>query len=125
MPHPETLETILRNGVKLYSTNLWDFSAIARSGRSARDFRKRGRVSRSALRELSGLFEAKHSLERLRKDRLINKNVFKVLMVQVQKQLGALAPCHPYYHGTCSMTLTGSGACKVVTQSGKPPISMS
>ena len=124
MPHPETLETILRNGVKLYSTNLWDFSAIAPSGRSARNFQQRGCITRTALKELSGLFEAKHCLEELRKERLISSNVFKVLMVQLQKQLQSLAPCHPYYHGTCSMTLIESGACEVVTQSGKPPISM-
>jgi len=113
MPHPDTIETILRSEVKLYSTNFWDFANIDPTRRSIKNFQERGCVTLNTLKRLIDYFE---HLKQLKKKRRISSKEYKRLMHQLS--------CRPHYHGTCSTTFNEKGKFKVVTQSGKPPLSI-
>lgn len=135
MPHPDTLEDILLSKVKLYSTNLWDFSKIV-SGNSAQEFRRSGCITPKMLERLRDVFSPKrkkrlkdcadycrHHLQEFLKEGRISQAYFKGLTNLLDEQIKTPSPYSPRYHGNCSITFSDGSDCKVVTQSRKPHIS--
>lgn len=127
LPHPDVLRTILSHKVRLYSTNLWDFSKVVSRG-SAEDFLKDGCLTSEMLeewkRQYKSISDKKRDLQKRFQDRLISPTVYNGLRDLLEKWAHRiLSPCQPYYHGNCAIRFSDGDDCEVGTQSGKPHIS--
>jgi len=92
-PHPETVKSIVSNGVRLYSTNFWDFTKPTPKDSRVKD-RLEPPVSDSIVEALDALTVPVAPFDRF-------------------------AP----YHGDCTTTIAEDGGCIVVPQCNRPPIS--
>jgi beta-lactamase superfamily II metal-dependent hydrolase len=121
MPHPDILNAIISAcNVKLYCTNLWDFSEIS-SGISRQNFLEQGCIESGMLKRLKVRLKARSQLSTFLTKGRISHSVFKGLSYFLKEKV---PPVFPHYHGDCEIIVPASGDCEVKCQNKeKPPLS--
>lgn len=120
-PHPDTLNAILSQRIKLYCTNLWDFSKMV-DRESAIRFLDHGCITQTMLHRAILCLESLPNLSKYREEKRISPDLLRIVESLSPKGIPAISPCRPYYHGNCRITFTDSGDCTVETESNKPPL---